>query len=127
MGRPDAKYRLSDAEKRAVIAEMRAILIDYAKQRRTITYSELAQQLQTCAVHPHSFVFAHLLRAACRQAVDAGEGFLCALVVRQETGIPGAGYFRRDDLPPDLNTAELEALWRHELEQVFARWSSASD
>ncbi|MCS7071824.1 MAG: hypothetical protein NZM00_09990 [Anaerolinea sp.] len=110
-----------------MIAEIRAVLIDYAKQRRTITYSELARQLQTCTVHPHSFIFAHLLRAACRQAVEAGEGFLCALVVRHQTGIPGAGYFRRDDLPPDLDTSALEALWRRELDQVFARWSPAQD
>lgn len=123
MSRPDAKYRLTDVEKQSVIAEMRMILIACAQQRQTITYGELALRIQSCAVHPHSIVFAHLLREACRQAEAAGEGLLCALVVTRTTGMPGGGYFRRDDLPPDLDASDLEAFWRSELEQVFVHWS----
>lgn len=124
MRRPDAKYRLTAVEKETVIGEMRLVLIAAARQQETVTYSELALRLHTVIVHPHSFVFAHLLREVCRRAELAGEGLLCALVVSRLTGMPGAGYFRRDTLPPDLDTSALETFWRDELESVFTRWAS---
>lgn len=123
--RPDGRYRLTDAEKSTVLDELRTVLIAAARARELLTYTELALRLSSVAVHPHSFVFAHLLRECCRRAELAGEGLLCALVVSRLTGMPGAGYFRRPGLPPDLDTGDLEAVWRSELEAVYQRWADA--
>lgn len=113
---------LSEADRAAVKDEMRALLINLARARQTITYSDLCALLQTVTLHPHSFIFSRLLREVCGEEAAKGHGQLCALVVSKLTGMPSAGYFRRDELP-GLRDEDIEAFWRAELEQVFEYWS----
>lgn len=110
-------------QRSAVKAEMVAVMIACAKARQTITYGELCARLTTVTLHPHSFFFTRLLREACDEAAERGEGPLCALVVAKATGMPSGGYFAReirDVSGPDT----LEALWRTELNEVFERWAA---
>jgi hypothetical protein len=123
MREPNARWRVTEMERSAVKAEMRALLIGCARERRTITYGELCACLATVTLHPHTFVFTRLLRETCAEAADAGEGPLCALVVAKATGMPSGGYFAREI--SDVNRPDgLEALWRAELDEVFARWAN---
>jgi hypothetical protein len=119
----DRKYRLEHAEREAVKAELHALLIACARARRIVTYSEVCAELTTVHLHPHSFVFAHLLREVCSEGFELGEGILCALVVSKTTGMPGGGYFRgMADL--GFDASDLEKRWREDVEEVFARWAS---
>lgn len=107
--------------------EMRALMIETARLRSTITYSELAAQLQTARVHYHSFLMAKLLDEIGSEEVQAGRGVLAAVVVRKSTGIPGGGYFaesaRMLGAPADAPPPELEAMWREDVEAVYDYWA----
>lgn len=107
--------------------EMRDIMIATARSRSTITYSELAMQLQTARVHYHSFLMARLLNEIGEEEIRAGRGVLPAVVVRKSNGIPGAGYFGisalQMDAPDSVPPPELEAMWRADLEAVYDYWS----
>jgi len=117
-------FQLDAGGRTAIKEEMRAILIQFARQGETITYSDLSLRLQYAPLHPHSFLFSHILRDICREEETAGHGQLCALVVSKTTGMPGGGYFRRD-IWHNLETDDLETMWRSELESVFDYWQNA--
>nr|AIA12994.1 Unknown Function [uncultured bacterium] len=117
---PPARYTLTEVEWDVMVAAMHTELIEIAKQRRIVTYSELALMLPVY-IHPGSYTFTRLLSRVCGDAERAGEGLLCALVVSKATGIPGGGYFTGiaergcvEDDPIDC--------WRADVERVFARW-----
>ncbi len=120
--RRNARTRVTDMERTAVKEEMRAVMIECARERETITYGGLCARLTTVTLDPGTFIFTHLLREVCGESLKLGHGQLCALVVSKATGMPSAGYFAREIL--DISGPEaLEALWRSELEDVFARWA----
>ncbi len=121
-----------DAERREALKdEMRGIMIATARARSTITYSELAAELQTARVHYHSFLMARLLDEIGGAEIAAGRGVLAAVVVRKSSGMPGGGYFRESALLGDRPDAalppELEAMWREDLEAVYAYWADHDD
>lgn len=103
-------------------AEVRAILIDTARQRQLITYGEITARLTSLQAHPGSYVFTALLREVCADVVREGGGMLCALVVAKANGRPGAGYWR-DLLCPQ---GDLDACWREECEAVWNIWSETA-
>lgn len=123
------QHKLSEADLSAVKEEMRAIMIEMARARETITYSELALRLQTAYVHYHSFTMARLLNDIGSEEIDAGRGVLPAVVVTKTTGIPGGGYFgiARHEVADANELNELEAYWRQDLEAVFDYWADPSD
>ena len=122
MRRP-AQFNVTAFEREAVKAEMRDSMIAAARERRTMTYTELAESLHTVYLHPHSYLFAHLMREVCREEEAKGHGMLCALVVSKQTGMPGGGYFRLAALR-GLDPSDLDAMWRQDLESLFSIWSS---
>lgn len=115
------KVRLTDSETSAVKQVMAAVLIERARARQTITYSELAAQLPV-HIHPHSFVFSRLLRAVCAEELQKGHGQLCTLVVSKATGLPSSGYFI-GTAAEGRDASHMEALWRQDLEEIWARWA----
>ncbi|MCL4247773.1 MAG: hypothetical protein KJ065_06470 [Anaerolineae bacterium] len=118
-----ARVKVTEAERSAIKDEMRAILIEQARTRQTITYGELAGRLTTVTLHPHSFVFTRLLQAVCDEEERAGHGQLCALVVSKATGMPSGGYFGMA-AKQDLSTGDLEARWQEDLQTLFDHWAA---
>lgn len=117
-----ARFKITEAEQTAVRAEMYAILIACAKRRETITYSDVAQRIETAYLHPGSYTFLRILSSICKEEEDAGRGMICALVVSKATGIPGGGFFsalaaRGRDL------SNIEAAWGEECDRVFEAWA----
>ncbi|MCS6836885.1 MAG: hypothetical protein NZ750_12825 [Anaerolineae bacterium] len=100
-------------------AEVRAILIETARQRQLITYGQITERLQCLHAHPGSYVFTALLREVCADVEREGGGMVCALVVTKADGRPGAGYWRGMPCPQ----GDLEACWRAECEVVWDIWS----
>jgi hypothetical protein len=115
-----ARSTLTDANISAVKDEIRSILIETARARQTITYSELCLRLTTVTLHYHSFFFHKLLREVCGEEWQKGSGMLCALVVLKGTGLPSGGYF---DQASGADPDDLEAEWRRDLDAVYERWS----
>jgi len=99
---------------------MREILIGVARIEATITYGDLAAQLQTIAPHPGSYVFQALLRELCREEEDAGRGMLCALVVAKATGIPGQGFFK-GMIHNGREQTDTQG-WHAECDRLYALW-----
>lgn len=115
---------LSHTNWKAVKAEIRQILIEVAKARRVITYSELTAMLQTAYVHYHSHILVQLLTEIGSEEAQAGRAILPALVVTKQTGMPGAGFFMIAD-DRDNNHSDPEAYWRDALEKVYEQWDKA--
>ncbi|MCB9450941.1 MAG: hypothetical protein H6672_05845 [Anaerolineaceae bacterium] len=118
------KPRLTDVRWSDVVAEARAILIEQARLRQTITYAELCTMMQTARIHYHSNTMVRLLDDIGRMEYEAGRPVLPAVVVTKQTGIPGAGYFRLPGtLPGEETPADAEAIWGADLQAVFDYWS----
>ena len=64
------------------------VLVDVATRRATVTYGELAAQIDTSAY----FVLPRALGHIWSWCDDNGYPHINALVVSQRTGIPGEGY-----------------------------------
>ena len=86
---------------------LRVLLVEVAGRGETITYEQLRAQLGLSGdVVP-------LLRAISEAEDDAGRGLLTAVVVRADTGRPGAGWFRlAGERGRDI--AEPDEAWRAE-------------
>jgi hypothetical protein len=118
------KYKLSEADYKAVKDEMRAAMIACAKRRETITYSDLGLRLETAAIHPHSFLMTRLLNDIGREEIAAGRGILPAVVVRKSDGMPGGGYF--GNAAKQHGEGDTEAWWRDDLEALYDYWANNS-
>jgi hypothetical protein len=110
----------------AVKAQIRALCIDAARHRETITYSDVIHALgPDSGLSPRSPIFHRLLGQMCHEEEEAGRGLLCALVVAKMTGIPGNAFF------PTLFAArgcdDLQACWERERDTLFDYWSSHPD
>ena len=73
--------------------EARIILIERAKKKSDITYSELAKSLRTHHFEAHDFSLFALIGDISEEEDNAGNGMLSALVVTQEEKRPGPGFF----------------------------------
>ena len=117
----------SQARWQAVKEQIRALCIDAARNRETITYSDVIRALgPEAGLAPRSPIFHRLLGQMCHEENDAGRGLLCALVVAKSTGIPGKAFF------PTLIEARgcdegPEACWERERDWLFDYWSSHPD
>ena len=79
--------------------------------------------MRTVNPHPGSYVFQAILREMCFSEEAAGRGLLCALVVNQSKGIPGAGFFRALGQERPQFADDLQAGWREECEFLYQFWS----
>ncbi len=112
---------LADADYQALKAEIRALMIEAARARQTITYSELCRELKTAHLHYHSTLLTKLLSEIGQVEVEAGRGVLPAVVVTKQTHIPGGGYFAGMD---GVDADALEAMWRDDFDSVCDYWAA---
>ena len=70
---------------------LREKLIEVAKRKRTILYSEVAPVVKLQA---HDFTLFRILDDINRHEHEAGRPLLTAVVVRKEDGMPGGGFFK---------------------------------
>ena len=117
-----SKYGFSDAKWADLKEEVRQILVNAAKDREVMTYSELCDKL-SAHVFPGSWRLTALLSEVCTEEWDAGHGRLCALVVSKATGIPGVGFFKGSFEIDSSDISDPVAFWQAEVEQVFTLWA----
>lgn len=97
--------------------EARAILVQCARDRQTITYGELAERIRAARIEPHSYGMVGLLTEIAREDTAAGRPVLVTLVVRQSDGLPGPGYFR-EALEHGADRDNLRGLWEARLREL---------
>jgi hypothetical protein len=104
--------------------EMRQILIEKAKARETITYSDLLSKIQTIKLHRGLRPFTDMLGEISREEDAAGRGMLTVLVVYKNHGkLPGDPFFTlADEL--GRNTSNRRKFFEGELKRVYDCWAS---
>lgn len=105
--------------------EMRDILIDCARQRRTITYGELSAAIQSIQIPPNSYGMSGMLTEISKEDIAAGrKGVLATLVVRKSDGRPGPGYFR-SAVEKGFDDKMLEDYWQEQFELTCSDWADS--
>lgn len=103
--------------------EMKQILVDRAKVRGMIPYSELVEQVKTIDLEPWSATLASMLGEISTEEDAAGRGMLTVIVVHKYGDMqPGPGFF---ELAEELgrDTSDILRCWIEELKRVHAYWS----
>gem|GEM_PF-438876 len=74
--------------------EVKSILIEVARRKGRIAYSELASQIESIYLEAHDPRMFHLLGEISREEDAAGRGMLTAIVVHKSGDMqPGPGFF----------------------------------
>ena len=114
-------FRQEDWE--AAKAEARQIMIERAKKRGMIPYSDLVAQITRIKLGAHDPRLFHFLGEIASEEDSEGRGMLTVLVVHKNGDMqPGPGFF---ELAESLgrDTSEILKCWVDELHRVHAIWS----
>lgn len=117
------KYGYEQQEWDQAKAEMREALIERAKVRGMIPYSELVEKITTIELEPNSYALAAMLGEVSTEEADADRGMLSVLVVHKIGDMqPGPGFF---ELAEELgrDTSDILKCWVNELKKVHRVWS----
>lgn len=118
------KFGFSDKEWQAAKDEAKEILIERAKVRGMISYSELAQLIQVVSLEAHDQRLFHLIGEISTEEDEAGRGMLSVIVVHKQGDMqPGPGFF---ELAEKLgrDTSDILECWVRELHKVHAYWGT---
>ncbi|MCY3718339.1 MAG: hypothetical protein OXG07_02125 [Anaerolineaceae bacterium] len=107
------------------------VLLRVAKERKTITYRELAHEADVPDAEKPYIWFSYLpgvLDEINVMEVEAGVPLLSAVVVRKEDGLPGDGFFfnltaRPHLVPAGATEEEKRAVHKEELLRVYEAWT----
>lgn len=117
------KYGFEPGEWEAAKGEMRAALVERAKVRGMIPYSELVEKITTIELEPNSYALAAMLGEVSTEEAAADRGMLSVLVVHKIGDMqPGTGFF---ELAKELgrDTSDILKCWVEELKKVHRVWS----
>jgi hypothetical protein len=108
-------------------AEATAILIEIAKARGRIPYSELAPKIQAISFDADEPRFWHLLGEISVEEVANNRGMLSALVVHKSGNMrPGSGFYKLAEglLKKKVSQTEVDRLWLKEFNRVHDVWAN---
>jgi hypothetical protein len=117
------RYGFSDEDWAAAKQEMVAKLIERAKVRGMIPYSELVRDVKTIRLEPDSHALAAMLGEISEAEDRAGRSMLTVIVVHKHGDMqPGPGFF---ELARSLgrDTQDILRCWVDELKKVHGYWS----
>lgn len=104
-------------------AEARQIMIDRARLRGMIPYSELVGGIGSVSFAAHDPRLFHLLGEIASEEDAAGRGMLTVVVVHKRGDMqPGPGFFELAKLL-GRDVSDLLRCWVDELHRVHAVWS----
>lgn len=102
------------------------ILEDAAAHRATVTYADVAVRVFGGTVPARSRLIMDLL-SEVDEEIEAERGVIIAsLVVRSDSGIPGAGYFTFIATRFGVDVSDPHAAWCEQAERVWAAYGAAS-
>lgn len=117
-------YGFSGSEWDMAKDEAKSYLIDKAKNKSRVAYSELAEQIHAIDIEAHDPRMFHLLGEISVEEDEAGRGMLTAIVVHKSGDMqPGPGFF---ELAKSLgkNTSDILACWIKEFNHVHDYWAN---
>jgi hypothetical protein len=115
-------YAVPDWEKAK--AQATKVLIDVARRKGRIAYSELAAQITEIQIEAHDPRMFHLLGEISTAEDKAGRGMLTAIVVHKSGDMqPGPGFF---ELAKSLgkDTSDVLVCWINEFNKVHDYWAN---
>lgn len=104
--------------------EATSVLIDIARRKGRIAYSELAPQISAISLEAHDPRMFHLLGEISSEEDAAGRGMLTAIVVHKSGDMqPGPGFF---ELAKSLgkDTSDILVCWINEFNHVHDYWAN---
>jgi len=107
---------------REAMNEARAALIERARVRGMMTYSELAEAITAIDFSAHDVRLFSLLGQLSEEEYRAGRGMISALVVHKQGDMePGTGFF---DLAQELglDTSDRLSCWIGQVHKVHDYW-----
>ncbi|MDD1529633.1 hypothetical protein C7U92_27945 [Bradyrhizobium sp. WBOS7] len=123
MLRKEMKHGFSGKDWESAKQEARSIMVERAKLRGMIAYSDLVRQIQSIRLEPHDPRLFHLLGEVSSEEDAAGRGMLTVVVVHKLGDMqPGPGFFELAKLL-GRDTKNIEKCWVAELHRVHAVWS----
>ena len=105
-------------------AEAKELLIERAKVRGMIPYSDLVTQISAIYLEAHDQRLFNLLGQISSEENAAGHGMLTVIVVHKDGDMePGPGFF---ELAKELgrDTTDVLKCWVDELHRVHGYWSN---
>ncbi|MBV9832952.1 MAG: hypothetical protein JO055_01010 [Alphaproteobacteria bacterium] len=116
-------FGISNSAWNAAKAEARSAMVEVARKGKTLSYGGLASKIHTLQFEARDIRLFHLLGEISREEDAGGRGMLSAVVVRQEDGKPGPGFF---DLALSIghNASDQMAFWVSEFEKVTKYWKT---
>ena len=117
------KYGFDESAWESAKNEVKKILIERARLRGMIPYSELVRQIKSIDVEAHDQRLFHLLGEVSTEEHTEGRGMLTVIVVHKHADMqPGPGFF---DLAKQLgkDTSDILSCWVKELKKVHGYWS----
>ncbi len=118
-----AENRFEESQWEIAKHEVKTVLAERARSRRTISYSELCAEVGSLELEPRSWALTRLLNEVCSEE-DASRGTMLASLVTHKggDGLPGRGYFAHAErLGRDI--PDPRAFWEVEVERVFSAWA----
>lgn len=119
----NTKYGYAQEDWDKAKEEMWHALVERAKVEDLIYYSDLADNIRTIRLEPHSYAMSTMLLEAAIEEENAGRPMLTAVVVHKEDGWPGPGFYNAAE-KVSRDTSDPEKCWSEELKKVYAYWSS---
>ncbi len=107
---------------RAAMNEAKAALVERARVRGMMTYSEVAEAITSIELSAHDVRLFSLLGQLSTEEYKAGRGMISALVVHKHGDMePGMGFY---DLARELglDTSDKLACWIGQLHKVHDYW-----
>src|SRR2546429_8345506 len=123
MLRDTLKHGFSQSDWDAAKKEARAVMIERAKVRGMIPYSDLVKKIKSIRLDAHDPRLFHMLGEISSEEDTAGRGMLTVVVVHKVGDMqPGPGFF---ELAKQLgrDTTNKLKCWADELHKVHAIWS----
>ncbi|WP_157381289.1 hypothetical protein [Tepidiphilus margaritifer] len=118
------EYGFEGAQWDAAKQQAKDILVQVAKRKGRMAYSELVAQITALRLEPHDSRLFHLLGEISSEEDQAGRGMLTAIVVHKSGDMqPGPGFF---ELARSLgrNTKDPLACWVAEFNKVHDYWAN---
>lgn len=118
------RYKISDEEREDAKDEIRSLLTECAKEKRLMTYQELASKMHSLRLQARSHTLFELLDSISMEEEDAGRGMLSVLVVTKMHGLPSQGFFDLAETRYRCDVSNKTAFFNNQREKVYAYWSN---
>lgn len=115
------KFGYSLAAWESAKEQMREVLIETARRRDLISYTDLAEQVSAIRVEAHDYAMNHLLGEISTDDHEHGHGMHSALVVYKDEQRPGPGFYT---LARQLGQTvrDEDEYWLRELHSAWEDW-----